>query len=102
MEWCPPGKGRGTEDLKIRGCRRYKRNEIEDNYRHGMDQQRGMKKENKTLGTGRCANIDTLFIYKQIYYYYYYILEWFPPVKKKRKNLTFLDAGSNSNERKMY
>ena len=67
MEWCPPGKGRGTEDLKIRGCRRYKRNEIEDNYRHGMDQQRGMKKENKTLGTGRCEKIETLYLNRNLY-----------------------------------
>ena len=31
-----------------------------------MDQKGRMEKENKTLGTGRCENIDTLYIHKII------------------------------------
>ena len=30
------------------------------------------KLENKTLGTERCANVDTLFINKNYYCYYYH------------------------------
>ena len=39
-------------------------NEREGNYQHGMDRQGIMEKENKTLGTERCENIDTLYINK--------------------------------------
>ena len=37
-------------------------NEREGNQQHGMDRQGRMKKENKTLGTERCKNIETLYI----------------------------------------
>ena len=43
------------------------RNEIDGNYQHGMDCQRRMEKKNKTLGTERCANIDTLYINKMCF-----------------------------------
>ena len=42
-----------------------------------MDGQVKMEKENKTLGTERCQNIDTLYI-------------------QKRKTSKFEDAGSNN------
>ena len=41
---------------------RNKWNEKEGNELHGMDRQGKMDKENKSLGTERCENIDTLYI----------------------------------------
>ena len=37
-------------------------NEREGSQPRGMDQQERMEKENKTLSTERCENIDTLYI----------------------------------------
>ena len=64
LEWCPPGRRR--KDLETHGCRSNNWNQKEGNEQHGMDQQGRMEKENKTLGTERSENINTLYINKKL------------------------------------
>ena len=40
--------------------------------KYGIDRQRRMEKENKSLDTEKWENIDTLYTNKIYYYYYYY------------------------------
>ena len=53
--------------LKFVDAGRNNGNEREGNYKHGMGRQGRMEKENKTLGTGRCEKIETLYLNRNLY-----------------------------------
>ena len=69
MEWCPPGRRRKVrprnswmQEVKT-GMREKGINHMEWIDRGRME----MKNKIKTLGTERCANIDTLYINKNMF-----------------------------------
>ena len=74
LEWCPPGrrrriKGRPRNSWMQEGTIGMREKGIN---KHEMDRQGRMEKENKTLSTERCVNVNILYINKKIYYYYHY------------------------------
>ena len=58
LEWYPPERRRRKERPLNSWMQEVTTGE--GNWTHGMDRERRMEKKNKTLGTERYANIDTL------------------------------------------
>ena len=60
----PTWKTKKGKTSKFMDAGGYNRNEGEENWRLVVEPQGGMKKENKTLGTGWYENINNLYINK--------------------------------------